>query len=604
MLYFSGKPYFSLTPPSRRLFSSALALAVVAAAVTLSAPGAEAQGVFWDGPAPVKVKKVKRLPSAVSQEAEPSKVSGKKSKDKDVADRAAVKGPLVINVSLSRQRLTVYSENGPIAESPISSGRVGYSTPTGVFTVLEKKRMHHSNLYAGAPMPNMQRLTWSGIALHAGALPGYPASHGCIRLPQGFSSKLYGMTKSGTRVIVTREPVSPVAIAHDRLFTAFPPDSELVTGSTDTKETRVADASLSGAGSGEGVADVLGVSTAAAAESATPPSLAEPRLSYRERRRLEAEKLNLEIRTAGYQKAEKAILLAQAQKLAAAAREPFLAARSDAERLSGDLAELEQVLANAEKELAELKAPAPVAEEAAGKRKRKSAKVVKKPMDESKRIAKIATLEAKIARLPSEIDATRAASEQADAVFKAAEVVALEAEGKRRAAMNDLADVQAALSRALAKELAAKKLEAKRSLPVSVFVSRAKQRLYIRQGYDDILDVAVTFDRPDEPVGTHVFTALDFTEQKTTMRWSVVSISHDPSRSTSKKKDKSKQPETASKVKNSEQTAAAALNRITIPDDVREQIADVMKPGSSLVISDLSIGNETGEYTDFIVPIR
>src|SRR5690606_30521323 len=133
---------------------------------------------------------------------------------------------------------------------------------------------------------------------------------------------------------------------------------------------------------------------------------------------------------------------------------------------------------------------------------------------------------------------------------------------------------------------------------------RAKQRLYVRQGYDDIFDAEVTFDRPDEPVGTHVFTALAVAENKTDMKWNVVSVPHDPTRGKAKKKDKQAKAEPAPKIDLSAQTAAAALDRITIPDDVREQIADVMKPGSSLVISDLGIGNETGEYTDFIVPIR
>ena len=550
--------------------------------------------MFWESPPPKVVRKSKRPPSVVSDET--SKAT-KKSKAAAATEKAAL-GPLVINVSLNRQRLVVYDAHGPIAESPVSSGRVGYATPTGVFTILEKRRMHHSNLYAGAPMPNMQRITWSGVALHAGALPGYPASHGCIRLPHGFSSKLFGMTKSGTRVIVTRDPITPVAIEHDRLFAAFPPEGGVAMGSTEARETQVADASHVTGGTSS-VAGVIGVSVATASEGTV--AVEPPRLSYRERRRIETEKLNAEIRTAGYAKAEKSVLLGQAQKDAAIVREPFLEARADAERLSGQLADLEQSLKSAERELADLKEPV---EETSKKKRNK----VKKAVDGSKRIAKIAALEAKIARLPSEIEAVREASRVAGEAAKAAEGVAMEAERKRRAAMTAFMEASTALSQALARELAAKKLEAKRDLPVSVFISRAKQRLYIRQGYDDILDVAVTFDRPEEPVGTHVFTALDFTEQKTAMKWSVASVPHDPTRGASKKKDKNKKQaksaEPVVQVSLKSQTAASALDRITIPEEVREQIADVMKPGSSLVISDLGIGNETGAYTDFIVPIR
>ena len=117
--------------------------------------------------------------------------------------------PLTIVVSLKEQRLQVFDSAGLVAQSPISSGRPGYSTPTGVFTILQKNREHYSNLYGDAPMPNMQRITWSGVALHAGALPGYPASHGCIRLPYGFSRSLFSMTQLGTRVVVNNNMVEP-----------------------------------------------------------------------------------------------------------------------------------------------------------------------------------------------------------------------------------------------------------------------------------------------------------------------------------------------------------------------------------------------------------
>lgn len=582
-----GKPPRSSALQKGLRIGSLLALStgLVAGGPGLAIPQAEAQGFFgvWDAPTYKPRKKAKRQPPSAHSDQDSSKSS--KSKDPEVAERPA-EGPLVVNVSLNRQRLTVYDATGPIASSPVSSGRVGYATPTGVFTVVQKKRMHFSNLYDSAPMPNMQRITWSGVALHAGALPGYPASHGCIRLPHGFSKKLFAITKMGTRVIVTRDPVVPTPIAHARLFTAFPPDDDMATGRTEVRETQVADAS----------GTVIGVSLAAAAEEEAAPPQPVTRLSYRERRRLEAEKLNAEIRAAGFAKAEKQILLAQAHKAAAVTREPLIAARADAEHLEDELRKLEKALSGAERGLAELKAPP----EETGKRKRKA-----KAMDDSKRIAKILALEEQVVRLPSEIEAVRAAQQAAAEVLRAAESVAKEAEDKRRAAMSALSEANAALSRGLAKEKAAKKLEAMRNLPVSVFISRAKQRLYIRQGYDDVLDVAVTFDRPEEPVGTHVFTALDFADNKTDMKWSVVSVPHDPSRSAKRKKDKQAKPAvSAPAVDLAAQTAAAALDRIAIPEDVREQIADVMKPGSSLVISDLGIGNETGAYTDFIVPIR
>ena len=122
---------------------------------------------------------------------------------------AALEGPGLLIVNLATQRAVLFRNGVPIGASTVSTGRPGYETPTGVFTVLEKKKEHYSKTYDNAPMPNMQRLTWKGIALHAGNLPGYPASHGCIRLPMKFSSLLFGATKLGMTVIITSLPVQP-----------------------------------------------------------------------------------------------------------------------------------------------------------------------------------------------------------------------------------------------------------------------------------------------------------------------------------------------------------------------------------------------------------
>jgi L,D-transpeptidase-like protein len=125
------------------------------------------------------------------------------------APEAAPEGPVLMVVNLATQRAILFRNGVPIGASTVSSGKKGYETPTGVFTVLEKKKEHYSKTYDNAPMPNMQRLTWKGIALHAGNLPGYPASHGCVRLPMQFSSLLFGATKLGMTVIITSLPVQP-----------------------------------------------------------------------------------------------------------------------------------------------------------------------------------------------------------------------------------------------------------------------------------------------------------------------------------------------------------------------------------------------------------
>jgi hypothetical protein len=125
------------------------------------------------------------------------------------APELAPDGPLLMIVNLATQRVIVFRNGTPIAASTISTGKKGYETPTGVFTILQKAKEHFSKTYDNAPMPNMQRLTWKGIALHAGKLPGYPASHGCIRLPPGFAALLFGTTSLGMTVVITELQVGP-----------------------------------------------------------------------------------------------------------------------------------------------------------------------------------------------------------------------------------------------------------------------------------------------------------------------------------------------------------------------------------------------------------
>jgi hypothetical protein len=124
----------------------------------------------------------------------------------------APEGPVVVVVSLPMQRLHVYRNGVRIGEAAVSTGKPGHETPPGVFTILQKRREHYSNLYDNAPMPFMQRLTWDGIALHEGRVPGYPASHGCIRLPRGFAEKLYSVTGHGTVVVVADAVTSPPSV--------------------------------------------------------------------------------------------------------------------------------------------------------------------------------------------------------------------------------------------------------------------------------------------------------------------------------------------------------------------------------------------------------
>ena len=138
------------------------------------------------------------------------------------APELAPDGPGLAIVNLETQRLILFRNGVPIAASTVSSGKTGNETPTGVFTILQKAKEHYSKTYNNAPMPNMQRLTWKGIALHAGNLPGYPASHGCVRLPAKFSELLFGATSTGMTVVITKLSINPEISATPELASASP----------------------------------------------------------------------------------------------------------------------------------------------------------------------------------------------------------------------------------------------------------------------------------------------------------------------------------------------------------------------------------------------
>ena len=144
-----------------------------------------------------------------------------------------MKGPLQIIISIADQKISVYDDGALIARSSVSTGVQGHPTPLGVFSVIGKELWHRSNIYSAAPMPYMQRITWSGIALHAGVLPGHPASHGCIRLAKDFAIRLWHLTKRGTRVIIAPNNVDPVQIASPRLFSKPKTASSSQESSTD-----------------------------------------------------------------------------------------------------------------------------------------------------------------------------------------------------------------------------------------------------------------------------------------------------------------------------------------------------------------------------------
>ncbi|MEM7747627.1 MAG: L,D-transpeptidase family protein [Pseudomonadota bacterium] len=156
-------------------------------------------------------------------------------------------GPIQIVVSLGRQRMTVYEAGKPVGKTRVSTGKDGHETPTGIFSIIHKRRRHFSNIYHNAPMPFMQRLTWSGIALHQGVVPNYRASHGCIRLPSGFAGRLFGFTERRSHVVIADGNPVPQAIEHSMLFQpSLQPSTVKETAHTNQQHVRVAMNSANG----------------------------------------------------------------------------------------------------------------------------------------------------------------------------------------------------------------------------------------------------------------------------------------------------------------------------------------------------------------------
>ena len=139
-----------------------------------------------------------------------------------IAEGREVGKPVLAVIGLRQQKITVYDFQGPVLQAPVSTGSRTYETPAGIFTVLQKNKDHVSNLYEDAEMPFMQRITWSGVALHAGALPGYRASHGCVRLPYDFAERLFDLTSVGTRVVIAPANVPAINVSHPLLDTTGP----------------------------------------------------------------------------------------------------------------------------------------------------------------------------------------------------------------------------------------------------------------------------------------------------------------------------------------------------------------------------------------------
>ena len=471
--------------------------------------------------------------------------------------------PLVIVVSLRKQRLTVFNKDGHVADSAISSGQPEFPTPTGVFSIIGKEVEHESNIYEGAAMPFMQRLTWTGTAMHAGNLPGYAASHGCVRLPYGFSERLFGMTQINTRVIVTREDVAPQPISHPNLFTpppAAPPHDLPMVNAVASR-----------------VASLDGATPAMAAPGPVTgpnqlPMTAKAKLRFAETAKL-----------------YEAIKPAEAAR--AAVWEQVKAANRALEAAKSDINSLDSVIEDAEADVEKTKRAKVKAEAQLASVMRKAESARTPEAIESLGAAEDAA-EARLLDLSDKHDAAVEAVAKLQSGLPSLHTTLRLAEVARRALDDDLKKTNQALKDAQGAHALAKREDFRYSKPVSVLVSRKDQRLYVRQGFEPVLEVPLTIENPEQPFGTHVFTAMGV-KDGSKLEWSVVSLGG--THADEGRKSKQNQPVAS---------ASKALDRIQFPPEALDAIADVIKPGSSLIISDDGNSQYFGNGTDFSVNVR
>ena len=473
---------------------------------------------------------------------------GAANKKEIVAEKEAgtkPQGPLVIVVSIDRQKVTVYDTNGVFAESPVSTGMKGHSTPMGVFSVIQKHKFHHSNIYSGAPMPYMQRITWSGVAMHAGVLPGYPASHGCIRMPMAFAVKMWNWTKMGARVIVSPGEMTPHSFQHPLLASVrVPPQPaaslEPQTNAGDKADKGAADTKVAEAS----IKDARPVETRTASADGV-----------------------LELRSSvGH------TVMSDVTTGNAPVREEAPAAQ--AETPAAETADAPKTTASTDDKPAEKAEPA-------------------KPETTKAETAKAEPAKAE----PAKAESTK--TEAADIAKKPDVATAPAATPDAKKDESRVADPAPA----------AKLEAPKRAGQIAVFVSRKDSKLYVRQNFAPQFEVPVTITASECPLGTHVFTAEVDKADSNALHWSVVSlpvsvrsaVREDDGRVSRRQRGAAVIPVAAKPVVTPD-SPAEALDRISIPADTMAKINEMLTSGGSIIISDQGINQgETGEGTDFIV---
>jgi hypothetical protein len=430
--------------------------------------------------------------------------------------------PLLAVVGLDTQRVSIYDSAGRLLHrSPVSTGQTGYETPAGIFSVVQKKADHNSNLYEDGNMPFMQRITWTGIAMHGGVLPGHPASHGCVRLPVDFARRLFDLTDVGMRVIIVPRDITLAEFDHPHLIRSNADRIE-VPARPVNKSSRAG-------------ADALQILRSTASSKET-----------------EAEAVQRKAREARR-------AATRTSDAAAAATKALKTAEGAYERAEAQLKDAEKAL-----DAARTGAKPESVKRAETTKDKAAARLTE--ADKQLRTTK--------AQTQAKIDAVQASEDEAkaaEAASDAAQDVATEAKRK--------------------------------TLPISVFVSRKTQRFYVRQGYVPIFEGPITIQDHEKPLGTYVFTA--FGEANERVRWGLISMYVEGNSKVAAElvtargsghKGEAREPTPADVA-----GAKAALDRIAIPQEAIQRLTDVVLPGSSIIVSDEGLSIETGKDTDFVI---
>lgn len=519
-----------------------------------------------------------RQPSPEMQRPKPRKRNAVSKKDATEKETGAKpQGPLVIAVSIERQKVTVYDSNGVFAESPVSTGMKGHSTPMGVFSIIQKHKFHHSNIYSGAPMPYMQRITWSGVAMHAGVLPGYPASHGCIRMPMAFAVKMWNWTKMGARVVVAPGEMSPHSFSHPLLATLRVPPQP---AASVEPQTNVADKADKGA----------------EIKSASAEPLIELRSSV------------------GHVMSDATIgnAMARADAPADKAGEEAVKAESTRTADASEAAKPHSDEPAVKTDEATAKPTEAVSAEAkpadAADASKASSVTEEKPAG---KIEPAATAQADAVKSePTKSEPAKTEPSKVEAVAPKAPDTAATATAPAQPAAPDAKKDQ---TRAADPAPVAKPEPPKRAGQIAVLISRKDSKLYVRQNFSPLFEVPVTIAASDRPLGTHVFTAEVDKADSNALRWSVVSLPvsvrsverEDDGRTSRRQRMAATVIPVAAKPVIMPNSPAEALDRLQIPADTMAKINEMLTTGGSIIVSDQGINQgETGEGTDFIVRLR